>query len=203
MQRREVGTENGAPSEISLGGPRKRSAGVQIHGYPPNGDSWERQKLELPSAGYTIRHRQHGDPDAPRTAEAPRRRASRTTPRDAECHRSTWLLPASAQARRRRPRLTHRGVASDRARHRGPVSPVGAPGHRAGHPRAGDAGRDRLAVASHAPPRSTTPDPRSRGKPRHCSSRPRLPNTATRRSIEMIGLTHTGARRDPRVRNLR
>ncbi len=54
MPRLTVGTENGAPIEIHY---EDRGAGdpvVLIHGYPLNGNSWERQERELLMSGFRV-----------------------------------------------------------------------------------------------------------------------------------------------------
>ena len=48
-----VGTEN-SPEIDSLRGPRQRAPVVLIHGYPLNGNSWERQERALLAAGYRV-----------------------------------------------------------------------------------------------------------------------------------------------------
>jgi non-heme chloroperoxidase len=52
MPRITVGTENDAPIEIHYGDRGSGMPVVLIHGYPLNGNSWERQEHELRAAGY-------------------------------------------------------------------------------------------------------------------------------------------------------
>jgi non-heme chloroperoxidase len=52
MPRITVGTENGAPIEIHYEDHGSGQPVVLIHGYPLNGNSWERQERELLAAGY-------------------------------------------------------------------------------------------------------------------------------------------------------
>jgi non-heme chloroperoxidase len=52
MPRLEVGTENGSPIEIHYEDHGSGQPVVLIHGYPLNGNSWERQERELLGAGY-------------------------------------------------------------------------------------------------------------------------------------------------------
>jgi non-heme chloroperoxidase len=52
MPRITVGTENGAPIEIYYEDHGSGQPVVLIHGYPLNGNSWERQERELLAAGY-------------------------------------------------------------------------------------------------------------------------------------------------------
>jgi non-heme chloroperoxidase len=52
MPRIIVGTENGAPIEIHYEDHGSGQPVVLIHGYPLNGNSWERQERELLAAGY-------------------------------------------------------------------------------------------------------------------------------------------------------
>ena len=52
MPRITVGTENGAPIEIHYEDHGNGQPVVLIHGYPLNGNSWERQERELLAAGY-------------------------------------------------------------------------------------------------------------------------------------------------------
>jgi non-heme chloroperoxidase len=52
MPRITVGTENGAPIEIHYEDHGTGQPVVLIHGYPLNGNSWERQERELFAAGY-------------------------------------------------------------------------------------------------------------------------------------------------------
>src|SRR5450755_2495358 len=52
MPRIAVGTENDAPIEIHYEDHGSGQAVVLIHGYPLNGNSWERQERELLAAGY-------------------------------------------------------------------------------------------------------------------------------------------------------
>lgn len=52
MPRITVGTENDAPIEIHYEDHGSGRPVVLIHGYPLNGNSWERQERELLAAGY-------------------------------------------------------------------------------------------------------------------------------------------------------
>jgi non-heme chloroperoxidase len=52
MPRLTVGTENDAPIEIHYEDHGSGQPVVMIHGYPLNGNSWERQERELLAAGY-------------------------------------------------------------------------------------------------------------------------------------------------------
>jgi len=52
MPRITVGTENGAPIEIYYEDHGSGQPVALIHGYPLNGNSWERQERELLAAGY-------------------------------------------------------------------------------------------------------------------------------------------------------
>jgi len=52
MPRITVGTENGAPIEVHYEDHGSGQPVVLIHGYPLNGNSWERQERELLVAGY-------------------------------------------------------------------------------------------------------------------------------------------------------
>src|SRR5664279_5055484 len=52
MHRITVGTENSAPIEIHYEDHGSGQPVVLIHGYPLNGNSWERQERELLAAGY-------------------------------------------------------------------------------------------------------------------------------------------------------
>jgi non-heme chloroperoxidase len=52
MPRITVGTENDAPIEIHYEDHGSGQSVVLIHGYPLNGNSWERQERELLAAGY-------------------------------------------------------------------------------------------------------------------------------------------------------
>jgi non-heme chloroperoxidase len=52
MPRITVGAENGAPIEIHYEDHGRGQPVVLIHGYPLNGNSWERQERELLAAGY-------------------------------------------------------------------------------------------------------------------------------------------------------
>src|ERR1700730_12674425 len=52
MPRITVGTENDAPIEIHYEDHGSGQPVVLIHGYPLNGNSWERQERELLAAGY-------------------------------------------------------------------------------------------------------------------------------------------------------
>src|SRR6201995_2342861 len=52
MPRITVGAENGTPIEIHYEDHGSGQPVVLIHGYPLNGNSWERQETELLSAGY-------------------------------------------------------------------------------------------------------------------------------------------------------
>jgi non-heme chloroperoxidase len=52
MPRITVGTENDAPIEIHYEDHGTGQPVVLIHGYPLNGNSWERQERELLAAGY-------------------------------------------------------------------------------------------------------------------------------------------------------
>jgi non-heme chloroperoxidase len=54
MPRCEVGTQNGAPIEIHYEDHGSGQPVVLIHGYPLDGNSWERQERELLSAGYRV-----------------------------------------------------------------------------------------------------------------------------------------------------
>jgi non-heme chloroperoxidase len=49
-----VGNENGAPIEIYFEDHGSGDPVVLIHGYPLNGDSWERQERELLAGGYRV-----------------------------------------------------------------------------------------------------------------------------------------------------
>ena len=49
-----VGNENGAPIEVYFEDHGSGDAVVLIHGYPLNGDSWERQERELLARGYRV-----------------------------------------------------------------------------------------------------------------------------------------------------
>ena len=52
MPRIIVGTENGSPTEIHYEDHGSGQPVVLIHGYPLNGNSWERQERVLLAAGY-------------------------------------------------------------------------------------------------------------------------------------------------------
>jgi non-heme chloroperoxidase len=52
MPRLTVGTENDAPVEIHYEDHGRGQPVVLIHGYPLNGNSWERQECDLVTAGY-------------------------------------------------------------------------------------------------------------------------------------------------------
>jgi non-heme chloroperoxidase len=52
MPRLTVGTENNAPVEIHYEDHGRGQPVVLIHGYPLNGNSWERQECDLVTAGY-------------------------------------------------------------------------------------------------------------------------------------------------------
>jgi non-heme chloroperoxidase len=54
MPRITVGTENETPIEIHYEDHGSGHPVVLIHGYPLNGDSWERQERELLAAGYRV-----------------------------------------------------------------------------------------------------------------------------------------------------
>ena len=54
MPRITVGTENDAPIEIHFEDHGSGQPVVLIHGYPLNGNSWERQERELLAAGYRV-----------------------------------------------------------------------------------------------------------------------------------------------------
>jgi non-heme chloroperoxidase len=54
MPRIAVGTENSAPIEIHYEDHGSGKAIVLIHGYPLNGNSWERQERELLKSGYRV-----------------------------------------------------------------------------------------------------------------------------------------------------
>jgi non-heme chloroperoxidase len=54
MPRLTVGTENSAPIEIHYRDHGRGDAIVLIHGYPLNGNSWERQERELLANGYRV-----------------------------------------------------------------------------------------------------------------------------------------------------
>src|SRR6201997_4806387 len=54
MPRITVGAENGAPIEIHYEDHGNGQPVVLIHGYPLNGNSWERQERELLAAGYRV-----------------------------------------------------------------------------------------------------------------------------------------------------
>jgi non-heme chloroperoxidase len=54
MPRCEVGTENDAPIEIHYEDHGSGQPVVLIHGYPLNGNSWERQERVLLAAGYRV-----------------------------------------------------------------------------------------------------------------------------------------------------
>src|SRR5476651_2691952 len=54
MHRITVGTENSAPIEIHYEDHGSGRAVVLIHGYPLNGNSWERQERELLANGYRV-----------------------------------------------------------------------------------------------------------------------------------------------------
>ena len=54
MPRITVGTENDAPIEIHYEDHGSGQPVVLIHGYPLNGNSWERQERELLAAGYRV-----------------------------------------------------------------------------------------------------------------------------------------------------
>ncbi|HWY89245.1 MAG TPA: alpha/beta fold hydrolase [Solirubrobacteraceae bacterium] len=49
-----VGTENSAPIKIHYEDHGSGQPIVLIHGYPLNGNSWERQERELLAAGYRV-----------------------------------------------------------------------------------------------------------------------------------------------------
>ena len=51
MPRITVGTENGTPIEIHYEDHGSGAPVVMVHGYPLNGDSWERQERELLARG--------------------------------------------------------------------------------------------------------------------------------------------------------
>ena len=50
----QVGTENGAPIQIHYEDHGQGDPVVLIHGYPLNGNSWERQERELLAGGYRV-----------------------------------------------------------------------------------------------------------------------------------------------------
>ena len=52
MPRITVGTENNSPIELHYEDHGSGQPVVLIHGYPLNGNSWERQERELLAAGY-------------------------------------------------------------------------------------------------------------------------------------------------------
>jgi non-heme chloroperoxidase len=54
MPRITVGTGNDAPIEIHYEDHGSGQPVVLIHGYPLNGNSWERQERELLAAGYRV-----------------------------------------------------------------------------------------------------------------------------------------------------
>src|SRR5450755_1227690 len=54
MPRITVGTENDAPIEIHYEDHGSGQPVVLIHGYPLNGNSWERQERELLAAGHRV-----------------------------------------------------------------------------------------------------------------------------------------------------
>jgi non-heme chloroperoxidase len=54
MPRVTVGTENGADIQVYFEDHGSGQPVVLIHGYPLNGDSWERQERELLAAGYRV-----------------------------------------------------------------------------------------------------------------------------------------------------
>ena len=54
MPRLTVGTENDAPIEIHYEDHGRGQPVVLIHGYPLNGNSWERQERELLANGYRV-----------------------------------------------------------------------------------------------------------------------------------------------------
>ena len=54
MPRLTVGTENSAPIEIHYEDHGSGDPIILIHGFPPNGNSWERQERELLSHGYRV-----------------------------------------------------------------------------------------------------------------------------------------------------
>jgi non-heme chloroperoxidase len=54
MPRIRVGTENGAPIEIHYEDHGSGDPVVMVHGYPLNGNSWERQERELLAAGFRV-----------------------------------------------------------------------------------------------------------------------------------------------------
>src|SRR3989442_1918603 len=54
MPRIAVGTENDAPIEIHYEDHGSGRPVVLIHGYPLNGNSWERQERELLASGYRV-----------------------------------------------------------------------------------------------------------------------------------------------------
>src|SRR6201992_325968 len=54
MPRINVGTENDEPIEIHFEDHGSGQPVVLIHGYPLNGNSWERQERELLSNGYRV-----------------------------------------------------------------------------------------------------------------------------------------------------
>jgi non-heme chloroperoxidase len=56
MPRITVGSENTAPIEIHYEDHGSGAPVVLIHGYPLNGNSWERQERELLAAGYRVIH---------------------------------------------------------------------------------------------------------------------------------------------------
>ena len=54
MPRITVGTENDAPIEIHYEDHGSGQPVVLIHGYPLNGNSWERQERELLASGHRV-----------------------------------------------------------------------------------------------------------------------------------------------------
>jgi non-heme chloroperoxidase len=54
MPRLAVGTENGAPIEIHYEDHGSGQPVVLIHGYPLDGNSWERQERELLANGHRV-----------------------------------------------------------------------------------------------------------------------------------------------------
>src|SRR3954462_594848 len=54
MPLRTVATENGAPIEIHYEDHGAGEPVVLIHGYPLNGNSWERQERELLASGFPV-----------------------------------------------------------------------------------------------------------------------------------------------------
>jgi non-heme chloroperoxidase len=85
MPRIAVGTENGGPIEIHHEDHGSGRPVVLSHGYPLNGNSWERQERELLASGHRVISYDRRAPCSSSTA--PRTGSSRSTPQRRGCRR--------------------------------------------------------------------------------------------------------------------